>query len=177
MKSSKTLFLSLYIIGSATLWGQKVHTDWDKEVDFSQYQTYKWAEGTDVPNPLNHQRLVNAVENQLAIKGLQQVETDADLYVSYHASAKEDVTFDTTHYGYGGGYYRGGYWGGGMGSSTTRAYTWVKGTVVLDFWDPKTEQLVWRGTATATVDENPKKNEKTIHKAVEKMFKKFPPKK
>lgn len=49
--------------------------------------------------------------------------------------------------------------------------------MVIDLFDKASKQLVWRGTATATVSDDPKKNAKTIQKAVEKMFKnKLPPK-
>jgi len=34
---------------------------------------------------------------------------------------------------------------------------------------------VWRGTASDTVSRNPDKNEKTLAKALTKLFSKFPP--
>jgi hypothetical protein len=35
---------------------------------------------------------------------------------------------------------------------------------------------IWRGTSTSTLSDKPEKNTKKIHKAVEKLFKKYPPK-
>ena len=81
----------------------------------------------------------------------------------------------TTSFGYGYGssmYWHRGY-GGMGGSSTTRAYTYTKGTLIIDIWDAKSEKLVWRGSATATVKENPEKAAKQIDNVVNKMVKKW----
>jgi hypothetical protein len=37
------------------------------------------------------------------------------------------------------------------------------------------ETLIWRGSSSETLSEKPEKNEKKLEKAVEDMFKKFPP--
>jgi hypothetical protein len=39
------------------------------------------------------------------------------------------------------------------------------------------KHLIWRGTASDTISDTPERNEKNLDKAVDKMFKKFPPKK
>ena len=49
--------------------------------------------------------------------------------------------------------------------------------MVIDIWDARTKELVWRGTATDTVSDNPQKNEKKLKKAMEKLFKRYPPEK
>jgi hypothetical protein len=56
--------------------------------------------------------------------------------------------------------------------------------MVVDLLDAQTKSSVWRGTAMDTLSHNPTGNiakdaknaQKHIQKAVEKMFKKFPPK-
>jgi hypothetical protein len=47
---------------------------------------------------------------------------------------------------------------------------------VVDLFDTRSKQLVWRGVATDTLSEKPDKNVKKLNKAVEKLFKNFPPK-
>jgi hypothetical protein len=49
------------------------------------------------------------------------------------------------------------------------------GTLVIFMFDAKTKQLLWRGTAEGTLSDKTDKNEKKLEKAVEKMFKDFPP--
>ena len=50
------------------------------------------------------------------------------------------------------------------------------GTLVVDMFDTPTKKLIWRGTATDALSDKPEKNEKKLEKAVEEMFKHFPPK-
>jgi hypothetical protein len=49
------------------------------------------------------------------------------------------------------------------------------GTLVVDLFDTKTKQLLWRGTSSDTLSNNSDKNIKNLDKGVEKMFKNFPP--
>lgn len=116
------------------------------------------------------QRVIAAVEYHLSMKGYRQVDSDPDMFLTYHASAAEETTLTTTSMGYGYGRgWRGGGFGGG-GTSTTHAYKYVKGTLVVDMWDAKAKQLLWRGSATQTLSDKPEKNEKKINKAMEKLF-------
>jgi hypothetical protein len=79
-------------------------------------------------------------------------------------------------YGYGGGWYWGGYGGyGGMGSSTTRVRTYNQGTIVIDMWDAKAKELVWRGIVTDTISDNPQKNIDKINKGLARVFERYPP--
>jgi hypothetical protein len=50
------------------------------------------------------------------------------------------------------------------------------GTLVVDIADAKNKQALWRGSATDTIQDNSDKNIKTLDKAVQKLFKNFPPK-
>jgi hypothetical protein len=153
---------------------QKVNIDYDEEADFTVLQTYAWHEGTPIPNQLMDQRVIAAVDYHLSMKGYTQVESNPDFYVTYHAATKEETTVHTDSFGYGGGR-RGRRYGGGMGTSTSRAYTSVKGTLTVDIWNAKEKLLMWRGISTDTLSDKPEKNEKKINKGAEKMFDKFPP--
>jgi len=67
--------------------------------------------------------------------------------------------------------------------SSSQAWAVTKGTLVIDMSDAKTKNGVWRGVASHTLEDGPSGNavrdaktvEKPINKAVQKMFKKFPP--
>jgi len=65
--------------------------------------------------------------------------------------------------------------------STTTTYgstsTVYIGQLDLSMYDPAAKQLVWRGTASKTLDPKakPEKKQKNINKAVEKLLKKYPP--
>jgi hypothetical protein len=63
--------------------------------------------------------------------------------------------------------------GGGVGGITPEQN--VVGTLIVDIYEVKAKELVWRGTAQDTLNEkNPQKNMQMVDKAVAKMFKKYP---
>ena len=139
--------------------------------DFSKYHTYKWVaiEGASHPNQIMDQEIKQAVDSQLALKGLTKTDSDkADLYVGYQIAVDQQKQWNA--WGTGRGF------GGGMGSATSSTIN--IGTLVLDMYDPGTKQLVWTGHATKTVDpsSNQEKNMKNLNKAMAKLLKNYPPK-
>ena len=73
----------------------------------------------------------------------------------------------------GYGYRYGGM--GGMGTSTTTVSEYTVGTLVVDMFDAKSKNLVFRGIAEDELSDNAEKNAKKLEKASTKMFKNFPP--
>ena len=163
------------VVGTLDATAQTVKTDHDPTASFASYKTYYWAKADPVPgNDIVNQRVTSAIDQQLAAKGWTKVpETQADVAVAAHGSTEQQKSLDTFYSGGMGGWgYRG--WGG-MGTATTTVNTYTNGTLLVDMFDAKTKKLVWRGTATATVSSDPKKNAQKIQKAAEKLFKGFPP--
>jgi len=166
----RTLVIAICVSLVATAaWAQKVMVDYDKEVDFSKFQTYAWADGESAANPLVHKRIVNAIERQLASKGWTKGAADADpapsAIVVYHAAIEADRELNT--------------WGSGPrwnGYGNARLETILTGQLVVDVYDAATKQLMWRGFASDTVSDDQEKNEKRLNEAVAKLFKQFPPK-
>ena len=62
-----------------------------------------------------------------------------------------------------------------MGSSSTTVSEFTVGTLVVDIFDAKSKELLFRGTATDELSDKPDKNAKKLAKASDKMFKDFPP--
>ena len=48
-------------------------------------------------------------------------------------------------------------------------------TLVVDIFDAKSKQLMFRGQASDEISDKPEKNVKKVQKAADKMFKDFPP--
>jgi Domain of unknown function (DUF4136) len=69
----------------------------------------------------------------------------------------------------------GGWRWGGFGETTTQVENYPVGSLVLDFYDARTKQLIWRGVSSEALSNNPEKNEKKLDKAVDKMLEHFPP--
>ena len=159
---------------AAPSFAQKVTVDWDKDYDFDSINTYQWVEPKETPvSPLMQQRVEEAIQYNLAMRGHERVESGGNVLITYHADNKDETVIHSDHFGmgYGGGWGRWG--GGGMGTTTSRAYTYTKGTLVFDIWDAKTKEMIFRGTITDTISDKPEKNEKKINKGAEKLFKEF----
>jgi Domain of unknown function (DUF4136) len=64
---------------------------------------------------------------------------------------------------------------GGTGTASTVVNEYQVGMLVVDMFDAKTKNLVFRGTASDELSDNAEKNAKKLDKASAKMFKTFPP--
>jgi len=171
MQALRMLFGLLALLLGACA-SMDVQTDYDRAADFSRYTTYAWVKVPQTHNPLMAERIMAAVDGQLSAKGWRKVaEGQADVAIDARVTAHENERVDT-YYSGGPGFY--GRWGGmGMASSTVTTYT--VGTLVVDMFDAKTKQAIWRGTASDTVSDNPQKNAQLIQEGVQKMFQTFPP--
>jgi len=164
MLKTRLVAASLAVMLGATLLGandaaaQKVATNYDTKVDFTQYKTY------------NRQ----AIDSTLSTKGMTKADGDnANVYVAYQISVQQSTQYNT--FGTGPGMAGGWGWGGGM--STTTPQTINTGTLVVDLYDPAMKQLVWQSTATKQMNpsSDAAKNQANLQKAVNKMFKNYPP--
>lgn len=187
MRKSIILAATL-LLGSVTAAvAQDVRYNFAQGEDFSKYKTYKWIDvkGSDHANDLTEKQIKQAIDTELATKGLQKTDSDtADLYVGIQTAIGTEKQFTSynTGWGYGPGWGGGWYgYGGGMTSTTTTGTTSTiyVGQLGLDMYDSAKKELVWRGVATKTIDPKakPDKQQKNITKAVTKLLKNYPPKK
>jgi hypothetical protein len=181
--TKRIVLVAALLIFVSPCFAQKIYIDFDKNALNKDYKTYAWHKTEESSlkdsSPLMHSRIVNAIEYHLNKGGFIQVEPNEnpDVFVTYHTSEKDEVQLNTSYYGYGygGGWYRDPYWGGGwgMGGAQTTAYTYTRGTLIVDIWDAEAKELVWRGAAQAILKEKPEKQAKQIDKALAKMVAKW----
>ena len=158
-----------------------VTTDFDPGADFAALETWAWlarkAQATGDPHmdsTLLHERIRGAVEAQLAERGYGKTASGrADFLVAYHTAVERKMDVDTVYRGYG---YGPSVYGWGPGHETV-VYEYDQGTLLLDFLDPKTKRLLWRGSASAVVSESstPEQRTRRINEAVSKLLDHFPP--
>jgi len=166
-----TLGLAMATLVATSALAQKITTESAPKASFASYKTFMWIKEPKVDDPLLKQRIIDDVTAQLQAKGWQPVSQGADVAVAAHVATQTEQTLNTFYDGFGGGWR----WGGGFGSATTTVNTYEEGTLIVDLFDAKTQEAVWRGTATQDVSSNPEKQSKNIDKAVQKLFSKFPP--
>lgn len=179
-----TLFVFLLFTAITPTLAQDVRYDFDRDKDFSKYKTYKWVaiKDADQPDDLTSRQLTTAMDGELAKKGLARTDEDtADLYIGYQTAIGQEKEFSSynTGWGYGPGWGTGWYGYGGMSSTTTYGSTSTVyiGQLDVSMYDAAAKQLVWRGVASRTLDPKakPEKKQKNISKAVQKLFKNYPP--
>ena len=145
---------------------QDISYDYDKSADFGRMQTYAWVNGNPVGDDLNHARIMGAIDKQLAAKGVRRAASvaEADLLVTYHAIVTTEAAVTGSRFGINR-------------FASARVEEVAVGSLVVDLRDGKTGAVVWRGVATRDLDAkaSPEEREKNINKAVEKMFKHYPP--
>ena len=177
-----TAIIAIATVGFATpAAAQKSYIDYDRTVDMKSFKTYAWASTPDISiyddNPLMHSRIKNAIEYYLGKGGMVENTDDPDLWVTYYGESDRDFkvnTHATAGYGFGAGWAWDPYWGNSaVGMTATTPVEQKAGTLVIDMWDAKTMKIVWRGTMTATIPENPQKSHKKLDKGIEKMVKKW----
>ena len=178
-KKLATLVIAALLM-PALLLAQKVSYDYEKSANFAAFKTYAHKEGTKVGQPLIDDRIVAAIDTQLAAKGLTKSESNPDVFVVYHIAFDKEKDISTFSSGYGGYGPYGWGWGGGWsgGTTTTQVRDILIGTLVIDLADAKKGQLAWRGMGVKEVNTqaNPEKRDKSINEAVKKIFKNYPPK-
>ncbi len=178
MKVSRGVLLLCAVLLAAGCSSVSVSTDFDSKVDFAGLHTYSWIDTPQstsanvqkelVMNSLVEGRVKNAVNEQLAAKGFKETTQDPDFLVAFHMGVQDKTDIQSWGYGYG-------YWGLGGGGVSTVNYR--EGTLILDFIDPKTKDLIWRGVGKKVVSKNatPEKRQQGINDAVAKILKQFPP--
>lgn len=164
--------LGAMLFACAAVLAQDVTYNFAAGTDFAKYKTYKWVRvnGAQYPDQILDQQIKQSIDGQLAAKGLTKTDGDnADLDVAYQVSVRQEQQWNS--YGMGGGWRMGG------GMVTTTQTTLHVGTLGLDFYDPAAKQLIWRGSATKTINpsNDPNKRQKNLDKAVAKLLKKYPP--
>jgi hypothetical protein len=176
------LFVGILAIFSACS-SIKVTSDYDKNADFSKYKTfeyYGWAEESDkILNQFDKERLEKSFAAEFAKRDLQLVKENGDMVVSLFivVDQKTSVTAYTDHYGAGWGYGARWGWYGGYGGPSTTTYSeedYLEGTLVVDVFDKAQKTLIWQGVGQKTVEENPKKRERSIAYTAESIMKPFP---
>lgn len=176
MKKYWIMMLPLVVAACSSL---KVTYDYDSQADFAKYKTYAYSEDAlKLPvGDLNRDRVLAAVDRELAAKGFTKSESP-DVLIDLHVRAeqKTEAVANTTG-GYGGPW-RYGY-GGGFSTTTIDYNQYIEGTLFINMVDKATEKIVWQGRGTKTLDEDatPEKREANINNGVKLIFAKYPPKK
>lgn len=158
--------LSVLLVATAA--SARITTDYNHNVNFTQYKTYSWA-AVKTPDSLWDQRVKDAVNSELAARGWTMVPSGGEVSVTARDAIHNQQELNTFYDGFGGRRF------GGFGTSTTTVDNYKVGTLVVEMFDGDNKNLIWLGVSTNTLSTNPDKNIKSLDKNVRKMFEHFPP--
>ena len=178
------LLIATLMTGCAS--GAKIRSDFDRNADFSQYQTYNFysdagPESTSFQS-LFSQHMVSAITKEMDVRGYEKSD-DPDLLVNFNAFLRDKtkVTTRPAPVSYGGYYgYRRGYydpWFGYSHSSATEIHVseYTEGTLNIDLVDAKNKKMVWEAVAVGRVREKTLQNiELAVMEAVPRFFETYP---
>lgn len=173
MKTIKFTLLLLGLMAFVSCSSVKVATDYDRENDFSNYNSFAFYKpGIDEAeiSDLDKKRILRAIERELTAMGMIK-KTDPDLLVSIFTESRENVNIYQNNFGYGWGW-NPYFWGpGGMNSVSTN----VEGTLYIDLIDARKNELVWQGLGTGILSLDMDKKDKKINEIVTKILEEYPP--
>jgi len=134
-------------------------------------------------NSISNRALRTDLAQEFAGLGYAATDSNPDFCVAYYASTNQKLDVTYWDYGYawrphwwsGWGRRWGRGWGGDWGMQSAPTVTqYTEGTVIVDVFDPKTKELLWRGQGVAPVSSNERQYEQDLQKAVEAIVDKFP---
>ena len=154
----------LLLLGTTAAMAQSVQSDYDHTFPLAKLHTFSFIQqprGANDPlaaSPINDRRIHDALSTQLQANGFSE-NGQPDFLIGYVVTTRAGIDICDNRYG----------WFQRRGTIDVDQVT--EGTLVVVFIDAKTQQEVWRGYATGTI--NPKNLNNDVNKAVTKLVQKF----
>ena len=173
LKITPVLLLLAILVTSCS--SVRVASDYDREVNFNQYESYAFFKpGIDKAeiSDLDKKRILRAIEAEMQRKGFTKSE-NPDLLVSIFTKTNENINIYQNNmmgWGYGWGWHP-WYWGSGFNTVNRTS----EGTLYIDLIDAEGKELVWQGMGTAALASDVNKKQKRINEIVSEILEKYPP--
>ena len=169
MKTIRAMIMLAMVLGllAVSTAAQSVQSDFDRSFRFSELKSFRfavqkrWATDPLAGDTLNDGRIRNGLESQLTANGFRMESGKADFVIAYYVTTKNKL--NVQDFGYGPPRW--------FGSRDIRVNQYSEGTLMVDFIDVKSNQVIWRGRAVGTLEM--KGVDKKISKSVEKLVKQF----
>jgi hypothetical protein len=145
--------------------GASIQSTVAPNANLARYRTYAfytppYREGQ--VETIADQTIRSSLRQDLAEKGLTEATTgEPDFLITYHVMKQQRL--DVAAVGYG-------FWAW-PGASVT---SYTQGTLVVDFIDPKTRQVFWRGTATGVLNHPHTPNLAKLDRVVSQVVSRYP---
>ncbi|MDQ2076525.1 DUF4136 domain-containing protein [Marinimicrobium sp. ABcell2] len=180
MKTTALLYRPLLILAATLLLSACASTryeqDYHPDTNFQNYQTYVWRSGEAQIPGVDMARLQRIAQEALEEQGLIMDPEAPDLLLSLHAFTRR-TTGGSRGVGLSIGVPIGRSGTLGVGSSRALSPTErQEGVMVLDVTETRSNELIWRGTASAIPLEHFKlAQEERLKRTLDRLTQQFPP--
>jgi len=165
------LFIVMLILAGCS--SMKVMSNYDETVDFSRYNTYRFAPPKskgkkEIRNPFFTKDMQEELRVLMKGKGFDEavIADEADLILVFHAFTRNNREWVSPSYHVGR-------WGRVYRTSPGHVVNYKEGTLVIDIVDQQKKELVWQGIGQGILDrDNPAQN---LIDAVQDVMESFPP--
>lgn len=179
--------ITMFVIGCASSTATSYYAPvsvtsyYSHDTDFQAFKTYTWlSQPSAKKEPVLDRKIKTAVDSQLSAKGLQKSPTEPDLLLAYHTVVEDRVLVSDLGYSYKQRYVQRHHSRGVRfpSSSDISATTYRKSTLILEFVDASTRELIFRASAQTVLDRSAtsEDEERLGDEAVAKMLENYPPK-
>ncbi|GIU22140.1 DUF4136 domain-containing protein [Shewanella schlegeliana] len=152
--------------------------DYDLNYDFSRLKSFSQLAPSENSDPLSASRIQQAIASSLTSQGFTPQAKEADFSVAYGFKVEDKPKDSGFSIGLGTGT-----WGSSGGASIGTSVDVPVGsntakiqTIQIDIIDPKTNQLIWRGTDKFNFDDGGEAKAEETKATVAKILAQFPPK-
>jgi len=169
MKNSSIWVVATLLAVLPACSGLSTSFDYDTSQDFVGLKSYAWIEKQD--NSINMKRVREAVDAELKNRGFTETVSRPDFQLAVHVGTQDRLR--VVDWGYT--YQPRGYWHGGRNIDV---YQYEEGTLLIDVIDPGQNALIWRGSASKSIDSSwtPEERDEEVREAVKTLLDEFPPK-
>jgi|SRR5690554_4268396 len=170
MKLLSVLIISIVLVSC----GATVAVDYDRQTDFSKYNSYNYFPDIDSGlNELDNNRIMQITDSLLQERGFVKIETP-QILINFYARESVSNSRNTIGIGIGGG---GGNMGVGVSGGIPIGGRVVNQQLTMDFIDSEKDELVWQAIAEGEMKERatPQQKEAYYISVVQKILAKYPP--
>jgi hypothetical protein len=170
MRLASVVFAGAILMGAAPAFAG-AHSDYTKSFPLQTLQTFEFRTQQRISrdplanNSIWSENIRDDIRTGLMSRGLTEVSAKdmPDFYVTYYVAVANRYNLNAI------GFHRG--WWGWPGTYAVSAVPYTESTLMVDVIDAHTNQLVWRGYDSDTLNTN--KPDKTIDKAVNNVVSQF----
>ena len=122
-----------------------------------------------VDNSITNRALRATIADAFAARGYLASEHEPDFVVAVYASASEALDVTRWDYGYP-------HWPrhGGPPWPAEQVVSYTEGTVIVDVVDPRSRELIWRGSGSTRMSEDPSADTRELQRVARAVVRRFP---